>query len=211
MYTREFWDEIYQKHFSDAPWMSAEWAADGTRLLENYIPPAPPKGCILDYGCGNALISDHFMHKGHSLELAEISDELVNWLKAKYKSSIPIHLVDTPDEIPGQKKYDYVIAWGLFHHINPNYWRAFLKSFHRLMKKESLLLISGWDDTDSILKDEQKLGRFTRQRVWYINMLDDLISDETVDFDLMESRVIPFKINAFTQERMIRFIVARNK
>jgi len=210
MYTREFWDEIYQKHFTDAPWMSPEWAHDGTRLLENYIPPAPPAGCILDYGCGNALISEHFMYKGHSLELAEISDELVKWLKTQYKD-IPIHLVNSPGDIDGEDKYDFVIAWGLFHHINPNLWGAFLEDFHRLMKKEALLFISGWDDSDSILKNEKKLGRFTRQRVWYINMLDDIITWRRDEFDLMESRVLPFKLNAFHQERMIRFIVARNK
>lgn len=210
MYTREFWDEIYQKHFSDAPWMSHEWAYDGTRLLENYIPPAPPTGCILDYGCGNALIPEHFMHKGHSIELAEISDELVEWLKTQYRC-VPIHLVNSPSDIEGEDKYDFVIAWGLFHHINPNLWGFFLDEFHRLMKKEALLFISGWDDSDSILKNEKKLGRFTRQRVWYINMLDDLITWRKNEFDLMESRVIPFKLNAFPQERMIRFLVARNK
>ena len=210
MYTREFWDEIYQKHFTDAPWMSPEWAQDGTRLLENYIPPAPPAGCILDYGCGNALISEHFMHKGHSLELAEISDELVKWLTSQHKD-VPIYLVNSPSDIDGKNKYDFVIAWGLFHHINPNMWGSFLEDFHRLMKKEALLFISGWDDSDSILKNEKKLGRFTRQRVWYINMLDDIITWRKNEFDLMESRVIPFKLNAFPQERMIRFIVARNK
>lgn len=211
MYTREFWDEIYQKHFSDAPWMSPEWAQDSMRLLENYIPPAPPKGRILDYGCGNALISDHFMHKGHDLELAEISDELINWLKSKYNNNIPIHLVVSPSDIEGEEEYDFVIAWGLFHHINPNLWGSFLEDFHRLMKKDALLLISGWDDSDLILKNEKKLGRFTRQPVWYINMLDDLINWRKTEYNLMESRVIPFKLNAFPQERMIRFIVARNK
>ena len=211
MYTREFWDEIYQKHYSDAPWMSPEWAQEGIRVLEQYIPPAPPSGCILDYGCGNALISDHFMRKGHDLELAEISDELANKLKQQYGESVPIHLVTSPGEIDGKDKYDYVIAWGLFHHINPNLWGAFLSDFHRLMRKKSLLFVSGWDDSDQILKNEKKLGRFTRQRIWYVNMLDDLISWRKDEFDLIESRVVPCKLNAFPQDRMVRFIVASNK
>lgn len=210
MYTREFWDKIYQKHFTDAPWMSPEWADAGTEVLEYYIPPSPPSGCILDYGCGNALISEHFMRKGHMLELAEISNELVEWLSAHYRN-VSIYLVTSPGDIAGDNKYDFVIAWGLFHHINPNLWGQFLEEFHRLMKPGALLLVSGWDDSDLILKEERKLGRFTRQRVWYINMLDDMIAWRKNEFDIVESKIIPVKLSAFPQPRMIRFIVARNK
>lgn len=210
MYTREFWDKIYQKHFSDAPWMSPQWADAGIKVLEYYIPPAPPQGCILDYGCGNALISEHFMRKGHNLELAEISDQLVEWLSAQHRD-VPIHLVNAPSDIAGEDKYDFAIAWGLFHHINPNLWGQFLGDFHRLMRPGALLLVSGWDDSDMILKEEKKLGRFTRQRVWYINMLDDMISWRKNEYDVLESKIIPVKLDAFPQDRMIRFIVARNK
>ena len=168
------------------------------------------KDVVLDYGCGNALISEHFMRKGHMLELAEISNELVDWLSAHYRN-IPIYLVTSPGDILGENKYDFVIAWGLFHHINPNLWGQFLEEFHRLMKPGALLLISGWDDSDLILKEERKLGRFTRQRVWYINMLDDMISWRKDKFDIIESKIITVKLKAFPQPRMIRFIVARNK
>lgn len=210
MYTREFWDEIYQHHFSDAPWMGTQWAEGGMRLLDNYIPPCPPRGCILDYGCGNALISEHFMQKGHSIELAEISEELAKWLKNKYEN-VPIYLVNSPEEIDGKDRYDFIIAWGLFHHINPNLWGTFMDSFYRLMKRDSLLFISGWDDSDIVIKNEKKLGRYTRQPVWYINMLDDIIRWRKDEYDLLESRAVPIKLNAFEQDRMIRFIVARKK
>ncbi len=209
MYTRAFWDKIYKRHFSDAPWMSEEWAIGGIRLLDNYIPASTNNGCLLDYGCGNALISDHFMQKGYHIELADISDELVNWLDLRHDDSVPIYLVDSPDMILGENKYDYVIAWCLFHHINPNLWGKFLDSFFHLMKKGSSLFISGWDDSDNILREEKKLGRFTQQPIWFINMLDDLIKWRSDKFELKESKVIPFKLSPFTQERMIRFIIAR--
>lgn len=211
MYTKDFWDNIYQTHFSDAPWMSHEWAEGGIRLLDNYIPPPPPQGRILDYGCGNALISDFFMQKGHQLELAEISEELVSWLHSKHGKDVPIFRVDTPADIPGENRYNFVIAWGLFHHINPNLWSPFLDAFRRLMKKDALLFISGWDDTDTVLKDEQKLGRFTRQRVWFINQIDDFFRWRTNEYDIVESKVIPFRLSAFPLHRMIRIIIVRKK
>lgn len=211
MYTRAFWDKIYKKHFSDAPWMSEEWARGGIRLLDNYIPESPQNGCLLDYGCGNALISDHFMQKGYKIELADISDELVNWLQARHDDSVPIYLVDSPDMILGESKYDYVLAWGLFHHINPNLWETFLDSFCRLMKKNALLFVSGWDDSDEILKKEKKLGRYTQQPVWYINMLGDMLDWRKDTFEIMESKIVPFRLKPFTKKRMIRFIEAKKK
>ena len=211
MYSRAFWDKIYKKHFSDAPWMSEEWAKGGIRLLEDYIPPKPNNRRLLDYGCGKALISDHFMQQGYHIELADISDELVKWLDSRHDDSVPIYLVDSPDMILGENKYDYIIAWGLFHHINPNLWMPFLDSFCRLMRKNALLLVSGWDDSDEVLKNEKKLGRFTQKPVWFINMLDDLLTWKKDIFEVVESKVVPFKIKPFPQERMIRFIVARKK
>ena len=208
MYTRAFWDTIYRKHFSDAPWMSEEWAKGGIRLLEEFISPVPNNGCLLDYGCGKALISDYFMQKGYNIELADISDELVKkWLDVRH-DNVPIYQVDSPAMIPGNNKYDYIIAWGLFHHIIPDLWETFLDSFFRLMKTNALLLISGWDDSDDILHKEEKLGRFTQQPVWFINKLDDILKCKK-KIEVVESKVVPFKLKPFSQERMIRLIVTK--
>ena len=83
MYTREFWDAVYRKHFYDAPWMSDSCVKGHIINIEKYIQGFEGKN-FLDYGCGNGELAFHFYNKGAQVDLADISDELVKWLRKKY-------------------------------------------------------------------------------------------------------------------------------
>jgi cyclopropane fatty-acyl-phospholipid synthase-like methyltransferase len=47
-----------------------------------------------------------------------------------------VFLVKTPYDLPVNEcdDYDYIIAWSVFHHINPDNWKNFLDGFSELLK-----------------------------------------------------------------------------
>lgn len=208
MYTRDFWDSVYKLHFDDAPWMSHEWASHGIGLISKYI-DISPENLILDYGCGNALISDHFYTKGAKVELAEISEEMIKWLKIRYENKMNIYNVKLPNEIKFKNRYDYIIAWGVFHHIKPDLWEVFMNGFHRLMKQDALLFISGWNEEDEVIIQDNKTARFTGQPVWFINNLINIVDRDK--FEVVENNVSKVHLSAFDKLRSVRNIILRKK
>lgn len=206
MYTRDFWDSVYKLHFDDAPWMSEEWASHGIELIKQYL-DISPESLILDYGCGNALISDYFYARGVKVELAEISDEMIKWLKIHYDNKLNIYNVKLPNEIKFKDRYDYVIAWGVFHHIKPDIWETFMNGFHKLMKQDALLFISGWNEEDEVIIQDNNKARFTGQPVWFINNLVNIIDRDK--FEIVENNVSQVQLSAFDKPRSVRNIILR--
>lgn len=208
MYTRDFWNSVYKSHFDDAPWMSSEWADHGISIISRYI-DISPEAILLDYGCGNALISDHFYRKGLRVELAEISDEMSRWLRNRYGDDIPVSNVKMPNELNAPGRYDYIIAWGVFHHIKPDIWPAFLDGFYKLMQTDSLLFISGWNDDDEVIRMDNRTARFTGQPVWYINNLINVVDPDK--FQIVTNEDSKVSLMAFNIERSVRTIILRKK
>ena len=184
MYSKDFWNNIYKVHITDAPWMSEACANNQLEFMEQYLGDVKGKR-FLDYGCGNGQVAYHFHKKGAKLVLADISDDLIEWLKQQYNNeSITIIQAATPQDIPDDEGlYDIITANCLFHHIQPELWTSFLKGFAELMKPDALLIISGWDETDEIIEKE-KIAAFTHYPAWPITSLRKNI-DKTNKFDVL--------------------------
>lgn len=205
MYTRAFWDSVYSRHFNDAPWLLHDWTAVGERLADEYIVEC--SGCrILDYGCGNASVTKRFMEAGAQVDLAEISSKMVNWLEHEYeKYGCNIYEVSTPGEISGLNCYDYIVAFGLFHHIEPDYWIEFLAAFHRLLKVSGKLLITGWDEQDEVLNRLDRKAPMTGEISWFITTLVDYVNPRY--YKVLKNCAEYVSIYPFVQHRTVRCLV----
>lgn len=210
MYTREFWDDVYRKHFYDAPWMSNSCVRAHISNIEKYLSDFEGKS-LLDYGCGNGKLAYHFYKAGATVDLADISDELVEWLKKKYrKHDIGIYNVATPAELRKYgKSYDIVVATSFFHHIEPDLWKDFLLDFSTILKRDGLLVIGGWDETDEVIAEDQNTARFTGQRTWPINTMSSVI-EEMEEYDMIVNTLEDLAIDAFPRPRKMRYFVIKN-
>ena len=212
MYNRNIWNEIYAVHFKDAPWMSNECVEGHLTVMERFITDVRDKR-FLDYGCGNGRIAYHFYHKGARIVLADSSDTLVEWLKKEYaEDGIEVLTAATPQDLPDApaKRFDYIVASSLMHHIQPELWMSFMKGFTHLLKHNGILIISGWDESDDLIMS-RRIAPFTKNTTWPINSLIqtikrirqlELVANELHDMALPSS---------FTSNRKFRYYVLKKK
>ncbi len=207
MYSKKFWDSVYLKHLIDAPWLSHAWAEKGLEQTKRFI-PEDFKGRILDYGCGNATVSKYYMEKGNQVDLAEISSTMISLLHSECDQyGCNIFDVFTPAEIRVDYSYDYIIAFGIFHHIDSLYWREFLAAFYRLLSPGGLLLINGWDDEDAVLMSNEMKAPMTEEHAWTITKLSSYVNQRF--FHILEDESELISLYPFKKKRTLRNIVLR--
>ncbi|MDD4026638.1 MAG: class I SAM-dependent methyltransferase [Candidatus Shapirobacteria bacterium] len=109
----------------------------------------PPKGSILDVGCGYGFTSIFFALKNKKRQIfgSEIESKRV-LLAKKVSKSISNISFETSDLINKNKsKFDVVLAIDLLHHINFSQKKTFLKDASLKLKPKGLLIIKDIDTT----------------------------------------------------------------
>lgn len=211
MYSKQFWDDIYLNHYFDAPWMDDGWKNEIFNILENDIAKFSKKSNkplrLLDYGCGNGHMGYYFFKKGMKVDIADISEILINRLKNDYKDEkgFGIYQTNSPIDLPKRQKYDVIIAWNLFHHIHPQHWKIFIKEFLEKTKAEGTIYISGWDQEDDTIKMDHNKARYTNHSTWYINDLPNYIDD--FPCKILTNTLLQEFVPTFNSIRKFRYIV----
>lgn len=206
-YNQSDWNEIYRLHYDDAPWMNNSWKKAILKMIEENMPENAQT--LLDYGCGNGFVGYYFYKKGLSVDLSDISDVLIDKIKVKYKNTdIQIYQTNTPNDLLG-KKYDIIVAWGLFHHINPQDWEQFLIGFDQLLNPKGILVIGGWDKEDHVIIEDGKKARYAGHETWFINDMVDVFDYN--HFYLRKNFVQSFDIQPFTEKRMKHCFILEKK
>ena len=211
MYSKEFWNNIYINSYSDVPWMDDTGKTSVFNLVEEIITPLLNHNnedfTLLDYGCGNGHMGLLFSRKGVKVDLADISDVLVEKLKKEYCNEANVNVFNTtrPDELPKGKIYNVIIARNVFHHLDPEVWFLFLKEFCERLKPEGLLMISGWDKEDEVIKQENNIARYTEHKTWCINDLPNYVNNLALKID--RNQMLEIKAPLFNTKRKFRFFV----
>lgn len=211
MYTQDFWDNIYLQHYQDAPWMDDSWKSGIIQTLEqdmNTHTSINYKGRrLLDYGCGNGHMGISFLKYGMKIDLTDISRVLVEKLNSEYANNerITIYQTKTPLDLPKRNKYVSIIAWNLFHHLQPEIWHQFLSEFADKMIVGGLLFVSGWDKEDTIIKEDQNQARFTQRDTWFINELANYVNN--LPLELVKDVQLCVSVAAFYNPRVFRYFI----
>jgi hypothetical protein len=103
------------------------------------------------------------------------------------------------------RKYDVIIAWDLFHHINPRDWRGFLEGFEHLMNKNGVLIIGGFDEDDIVINEDEGKARYTKHEAWCLNSMIDYFDYER--FRLVKNDTVSIAVPPFLHERAIRYYI----
>jgi len=199
MNAKDAWNSVYKKYMTSIAWGDEAWINWCVKLLCKYITTT---GKILDYGCGTGTIAHHFMDKGYQVELAELSDVLIQKLKSTY--DVPVYAVSSPNEIKKTNYYDYIISMGVFQHISPDKWNDFLGNFHSMLKKKGTLIITGWDDKDEILNSEG-ISRFTKNKIYGITSLEKLAKENS--YQIIATGTEKLKMKMYPDGRLFRYFI----
>jgi SAM-dependent methyltransferase len=98
--------------------------------LERVAGLAPPPGKLLDVGCGSGEpIARYFIEKGYQVTGVDFVDEMLAMCRARFPRmtwlAMDMRHLDLPE------RFDVVIAWDSFFHLEPDEQRAMFPRFSR--------------------------------------------------------------------------------
>lgn len=136
----------YAKEFSNS--RQSHWP--GWNEILEFIPNNPK---ILDLGCGNARFLKYLVNQkikycsyhgvDNSQEMLKLARTAVEGLKNVSFSLIDLNQKDWHVNI--REKFDFVVAFGLFHHLNSNLARKnFFKNVETLLTSRGVFVVTFW-------------------------------------------------------------------
>ena len=224
MYTSEFWDKVYEKQNGRPPRTDPEHQKNLINVIEKFLPEDIEWKYILDYWCWEGNIWEELLKKWANVDFSEISSKMVEMLRKKFVYSnelsstlgtdklwqARVFSVNSPKDIPvSEETYDYIIAWTVLHHIDPKYRKEFLDRFWELLKKGWEMIISWWDDSDEILKQDWFKWHVTWEPSYTLNTLPDYLDEEK--FEIKEVWTSSEKLSIFDKPRVVRYYVIKRK
>jgi SAM-dependent methyltransferase len=224
MYTKEFWDKVYEKQNWKPPRTESEHQKNIISVVEKFLPENIGWKHILDYWCWSGDVWGELLERWANVDFAEISSKMVEMLRKKFvypkelssalgdgkEWQARVFNVDSPKDLPVSKEtYNYLIAWTVLHHIDPKYRKEFLDRFWELLKKDWEMIISWWDETDEILKQDWFKWHVTWKSSYTINTLPEYVDKDK--FEIEETWVSSEKLDIFDKPRVVRYYLIKKK
>jgi len=145
---KSVWDNVYTERGSNVPWATENWLNASLPDIINFIVSNGIKiDSLLDYGAGTG----HFaLALKSALNIpkviaADISDKGLDKQRL-VDAGIDFIITDQPKDVGG--KYDVILCWAVFHHIDSKYYKDFLSQFHSMLNDDGVLLLGAWSSED---------------------------------------------------------------
>lgn len=109
--------------------------------LDRFINQLPPEGHILDVGCGNGSpVAEYLLSQGFRVTGIDSSPSMIEKCRMKF----PLHtwLVGDMRELNLGKKFDGILAWDSFFHLNRADQRNMFALFAAHAKTEAALMFN---------------------------------------------------------------------
>ncbi|MEA2098391.1 MAG: class I SAM-dependent methyltransferase [Patescibacteria group bacterium] len=146
--------EIIEKIRDDYDLIAKEWDLSRNRASKvkiNLISEIKPENKVLDIGCGNALMLPFVLEKGAFYCGIDISKNLIEISKKKYKKEIEEKkakfFVEQATKLSFQnEEFDFVISFAVLHHIPSKELRKkFFEEIKRVSKSNAKVKIIVWN------------------------------------------------------------------
>ena len=122
-----FYDELFRRyagwHALDPGWMETKRVA--AEFVKSRLPDGGPR--VLTIGCGLGAIEKRLIELGVSVEVTEITDKPLRWLKEALDASA-FHIGLFPQCMPRDRRYDFVLLSGVDYCFDQKEWIELLRA-----------------------------------------------------------------------------------
>jgi 2-polyprenyl-3-methyl-5-hydroxy-6-metoxy-1,4-benzoquinol methylase len=132
--------DLYERH-------AKNWDADRGRSLfekpwlDRFLGLVPPRGSILDLGCGSAEpIARCLIEQGYEVTGADSSPSLIEICKARFP--LQRWMVRDMRELSVDEQFHGIIAWDSFFHLSPEDQRRMFARFRKHSSPQAALLFT---------------------------------------------------------------------
>lgn len=112
----------------------------------------PSKGCILDLGCGTGEpIAQFFIEKGFKVTGVDGSPNMIELCKKRFPNER--WLVSDMREIHLNQRFDAILAWHSFFHLDHDSQRQMFKLFESHIKPGGILAFTSGEEEGEVWSD----------------------------------------------------------
>ncbi len=153
----EHWQKMYEKPLEEIPWEIGEIPEDiGLWFNQGFV-----KGNILDIGCGTGNYSIWFAKNGCNVTGIDFSSNAIEIAKKKAKGMKIEFVCDSIMNWKTDKKFDFILEYSMFHHVNENDREDHAKKISSLLNKNGLFGMVCYSDKDPDVEGNYfRIGKF---------------------------------------------------
>lgn len=123
-----------------------------SEYLNLIVDTIPPKGAILDLGCGTGEpIAQFFIEKGFKLTGVDGSKKMIELCKKRFPDEHWI--ISDMRNINLQQRFDAILAWHSFFHLDHNSQRNMFKVFESHIKPGGILAFTSGEEEGEVWSD----------------------------------------------------------
>jgi cyclopropane fatty-acyl-phospholipid synthase-like methyltransferase len=149
------WNNVY-KNYGSLPWTTKMWQEKSLAPIYSFINNHNLKiNSLLDYGGGSGHIAVAMKENFDipKVVVADISENAFNKEDLE-KNNIKCQIASFPENVDG--KFDSIVCWGVFHHINPTLYEPILQQFRKKLNDNGVLFLGAWSSKDKYLAGKDK-------------------------------------------------------
>ncbi len=130
---KEIFEKIYEK--PGAIWTRTEAPGELVELIETEkIKPCKS----IDIGCGEGYYSIYLASKGFDITGIDLSEMAIQYAKENATSrrvNVHFEIMDIDDLEQSKERFDFVLEWGLLHHIMPLQRQKYVENINKLLNQ----------------------------------------------------------------------------
>lgn len=204
MMQKDIFEKIYEK--PGAIWTRSAPPKELTELIED----GEIKPCkALDIGCGEGFYSIYLASKGFDVTGIDFSEKAIEYAKknaAKHGAHIMFIAMNVVDLPQLKEKFDFVLEWGVLHHIMPPQRQRYIKNVANILNRGGKYLsicFNVQDDSFGTPGEKYKTSELGTKL--YFSSQDELEKLFQKHFSIMEAKIT--KITGRTLEHIANFFL----
>lgn len=151
------------------------------KWLDKFIELLPTQGSVLDVGCGaGEPITSYFIEQGFEVTGVDASEKMLEISKSRFPTATWINR--DMRELKLNSKFDGIISWDGFFHLNQEEQRQLLPVFAEHLNEEGTLLLTIGDESGEVT------GMVEGEEVYHASLAPDEYVDilNSLGFDNVE-------------------------
>lgn len=152
--TKQNKEKVYESYDEIVHWFDD--ARTKTLMESEYlnliVKSVPAGGTVLDLGCGTGEpIAQFFIDKGFKITGIDGSNKMIELCKKRFPNEQWIVL--DMREINLQQRFDVILAWNSFFHLDQNSQRKMFKIFEAHIKPDGILAFTSGEEEGEVWSD----------------------------------------------------------